>query len=61
MKTLEAHKQEVNDLQAMLLTGDSDNHISADEIQILLEEAQQHSKSIQNSILTKRSRLSVDN
>jgi len=55
MKTLEAHKQEVNDLQAMLLAED----ISADEIQILLEEAQQHLKSIQNSISNNRSRLSV--
>jgi len=40
IKTLEAHKQEVNDLQAILLAEDHDNGISADEIQILLEEAQ---------------------
>ena len=59
-KTLEEHKQDVSELQTMLESGDYANGFSANEIQILLEEAQQQAKGIQNSILSKRSKLSID-
>ncbi len=60
LKTPEEHKQEANDLQAMLETGDYKDGITADEIQMLLEEAHQHAKQVQKSVSSKKSKLSVD-
>jgi len=46
MKTLEGHKQEIKDLQNMLGSDACADGLTADEIQLLLEESQQHAKHI---------------
>jgi len=60
VKTLEGHKQDIVDLQNMLQSDGSADGLTVDEIQILLEESQQHAKCIQKSISSKKSKLSVD-
>ena len=60
MKTLEGHKQKIKDLQNMLESDACADGLTSDEIQLLLEESQQHAKHIQKSISTKKSKLSVD-
>jgi len=60
LKTLEGHKQDIIDFQNMLVSGSYTDGMTADEIQLLLDESQEHAKHIQKSISSKKSKLSVD-
>ena len=48
MKTLEGHKQEIKDLQNMRKLDACADGLTADEIQLLLEESQQHANTFKS-------------